>query len=91
MVEVDGTGRPSRSRCQPMVAGPASRPRHKVDPQCGDPIAERVGRAAGTGARPARPRIEAIDTGVAVPAKEPVQVAAAYAGLGRRGGDGELR
>ena len=27
MVEVDGTGRPSRSRCQAIVTGPASRPR----------------------------------------------------------------
>ena len=26
-VEVDGTGKPSRSRCQAIVAGPASRPR----------------------------------------------------------------
>jgi hypothetical protein len=41
--------------------------------------------------RPPGPRLEGFEAAIPVPAKEPVQVAAAYAGLGRRGGDGQLR
>ena len=92
MVEVDGTGRPSRPRCQAIVAGPASRPpavssvrratirsRTASAVPCGL-VCGRRDRGSRSSRPPSRYRRE-----------EAVQVLAADAVLRRRGGDGQLR
>ena len=92
MVEVDGTGRPSRSE----VPGDGGRARveaagGELRPQGDDPVAHGVGCPVRAGARPPRPRLEAVEAVVPVPPQEAVQVLAADPVLGRRGGDGQLR
>ena len=92
MVEVDGTGRPSRPRCQAIVTGPASRPPAVSSVRRATiRVAHGVRRPAGAGARPARARLEGLEAAVPVPAQEAVQVLPADPVLGRRGGDGQLR
>ena len=92
MVEVDGTGRPSRPRCQAIVTGPASRPRAvssvrraTIRARTASDVRLRVAM------RPARARLEGLEPAVPVAAEEPVQMPAAHPVLGRGGGDGQLR
>ncbi len=92
MVEVDGTGRPSRSEV------PGDRDRARVEAAGGelgaqgdDPRAHGVGRPVRVGVRPAGARLEGIEPAVPVAAEEAVQMPAADPVLGRRGGDGQLR
>jgi hypothetical protein len=66
-------------------------PGGELDAQGDDPRAHDVGRAARTGARPARPRLDGLHAVFAVPAQEPVQVPAADPVLGCRRGNGQLR
>ena len=91
MVETDGTGRPSRPRCQAIVAGPASRPRAASSVRRAT-IRSRTasGRRLRAGARPAGPGLEAVEPVLAVPGEEPVEVPPADVALGCGGGDGQL-
>ena len=92
MVEVDGTGRPSRPRCQAIVTGPASRPRAVSSVRRATiRVAHGVRRPARVGQRPARARLEGLEPAVPVAAEQAVQMPAADAVLGRGGGDGQLR
>ena len=92
MVEVDGVGWPSRSRCQAMVAGPASRPRAVSSVRRATIRAwTSSGVRLRAGQRPARARLEGVKPALPVPAEEAVQMPAAHPVLGRGGGDGQLR
>ena len=92
MVEVDGTVRPSRPRCQAIVTGPASSPRAVSSVRSATIRARTAsGVRPGVGERPAGARLEGVEPAVPVPAQEAVQVSAADPVLRRRGGDGQLR
>ena len=89
MVEVDGTGRPSRPRCQPMVAGPASRPR--ASPQFDDPFAHRDRSPLRARTWSPGAWLDGFEAALSISPEEPVQVAAADAAGSCGGRDGPLR
>ena len=75
MVEVDGTGRPSRSRCQAIVTGPASSPRAVSSrPEGDDPVADRVGVWPRAGQGSAGTWLEGLEPAVAVAAEQAREV-----------------
>jgi hypothetical protein len=92
----DGRGRGDRQSLPPEMPGDGGgacveAPGGKLDPEGGDPVPHRAGRRVPARARPARPWLDGVEALVAVPAQEPVQVAAADAALRCRGGDRQLR
>ncbi len=92
MVEVDGTGRPSRSRCHAMVAwARVQAGAGELRPEGDDPAARGVGCPVRAGVRPPGSRLEFLEAALPVPPQEAVQVPAADPVPGRRGGDGQLR
>jgi hypothetical protein len=66
-------------------------PGSELDPQGDDPVAFGIRRATRAGARPAGSRLEGLETDIAVPPQEAVQMPAADAALGCCGGDRQLR
>ena len=91
IVEVEGARRPSRSRCQAIVTGPASRPcARELGAQGDDALAHRLRCPAGVAAWSAGARLDRLEAALAVAAQEAVQMLAAEAVLGRGGGDGQL-
>ena len=91
MVEVEGGRWPSRSRCQAIVTGPASRPR-LVSCRRRSTIRSRTAVAVAAGVRSWSPGagVDGVEAAVAVAGEQAVEVPAAVAVLGRGGGDGQL-
>jgi hypothetical protein len=86
----DRRGRRDGPARAPEVPGDRGRarvqaPGSELDPQGDDPVALGIRCATGAGARPARPRLDGLETVVAVAPQQAVQMPAADPVLGRRG------
>ena len=90
IVEVDGALRPSRSRCQRIVSGPASSPSAIRRARSSISLTKRLRRSDRRGLRTARPRVQGVQAALSVTDEEAMEMPAGDPELGRRRGDRQL-
>jgi hypothetical protein len=91
IVEVDGAPRPSRSRCQRIVSGPASSPSAiELRSQLNHPLTNRLRRGDRRALRTPGARLQGVQATVPIAGQEAVEMPAGDPVLGGSCGNGQL-